>query len=190
MRLEGVAGLRYSADDPETSDVDLRSRVVWITAKGRRDLILPIGARAARDIDRHIPGARRSSARGRRVALARHKGAAHGERRGGCWNHHCRPLLCVCPHQANCMVSQIPSCYSPAGTRRSRSIILPPTRTPVSGEVTTTPPRRTGSTGTRPAPPASSFSAGGTDLRCPPPGLLLAARNSQGTQPADRENPT
>ena len=31
MRLEGIAGLRYSADDPEASDVDLRSRVVRIT---------------------------------------------------------------------------------------------------------------------------------------------------------------
>src|ERR1039457_3646846 len=38
MRLEDMAGLRYSAGDPEASDVDLRSRVVRITAKGRREL--------------------------------------------------------------------------------------------------------------------------------------------------------
>ena len=49
-----MAGLRYSADDPEASDVDLRSRVVRIMQKGRRELVLPIGAKAARDIDRYI----------------------------------------------------------------------------------------------------------------------------------------
>ena len=54
MRLEGMAGLRYNSDDPELSDVDLRSRVVRIVAKGRRELVLPIGAKAARDIDRYI----------------------------------------------------------------------------------------------------------------------------------------
>jgi site-specific recombinase XerC len=54
MRLEGMAGLRYNSDDPELSDVDLRSRVVRIVAKGRRELVLPIGTKAARDIDRYI----------------------------------------------------------------------------------------------------------------------------------------
>jgi integrase/recombinase XerC len=34
MRLEGMGGLRYSADDPDRSDADLRSRVVRIIAKG------------------------------------------------------------------------------------------------------------------------------------------------------------
>ena len=33
MRLEGMSGLRYSADDPEFSDVDLTSHVARITAK-------------------------------------------------------------------------------------------------------------------------------------------------------------
>jgi site-specific recombinase XerD len=54
MRLEGMGGLRYNADDPEISDVDLKSRVARITAKGRRELVLPIGAKTARDIDRYI----------------------------------------------------------------------------------------------------------------------------------------
>lgn len=54
MRLEGMAGLRYHAEDADSSDVDLRSRVVRIIAKGRRDLVLPIGAKTARDIDRYI----------------------------------------------------------------------------------------------------------------------------------------
>lgn len=35
MRPEGMSGLRYIADDPERSDVDLRSGVVRITAKRR-----------------------------------------------------------------------------------------------------------------------------------------------------------
>jgi site-specific recombinase XerD len=54
MRLEGMAGVRYNADDPELTDVDLRSRVVRIVAKGRRELVLPIGAKTARDIDRYV----------------------------------------------------------------------------------------------------------------------------------------
>jgi site-specific recombinase XerC len=80
MRLEGMAGLRYSAGDPEASDVDLRSRVVRITAKGRRELVLPIGAKSGRDIDRYIR-VRASHPRSRRVALAWHERPAHGERR-------------------------------------------------------------------------------------------------------------
>jgi len=54
MRLEGMGGLRYSADNPDHSDADLRSRVVRIIAKGRREMVLPIGAKTARDIDRYI----------------------------------------------------------------------------------------------------------------------------------------
>jgi site-specific recombinase XerC len=54
VRLEGMAGLRYNAHDPELSDVDLRSRVVRIVAKGRREMVLPIGTKTARDIDRYI----------------------------------------------------------------------------------------------------------------------------------------
>lgn len=54
MRLEGMAGLRHDAANPENSDVDLRSRVVRVTAKGRRELVLPIGVKVARDIDRYL----------------------------------------------------------------------------------------------------------------------------------------
>ena len=54
MRLEGMGGLRYNAEDADLSDLDLRSRVVRITAKGRREMVLPIGTKAARDIDRYI----------------------------------------------------------------------------------------------------------------------------------------
>lgn len=54
MRLEGMAGLRYSATDEDSSDVDLRSHVVRIVAKGRREMVLPIGKKTARDLDRYI----------------------------------------------------------------------------------------------------------------------------------------
>ena len=49
-----MGGLCYSAGDPDSSDVDPRSRVVRVTAKRRRELVLPIGSKTARDIDRYI----------------------------------------------------------------------------------------------------------------------------------------
>lgn len=54
MRLEGMAGLRYDASDPDLSDVDLHGNVVRVTAKGRREMVLPIGKKTARDIDRYL----------------------------------------------------------------------------------------------------------------------------------------
>jgi site-specific recombinase XerC len=54
MRLEGMGGLRYSTDDADLSDVDLRGSIVRVTAKGRREMVLPIGRKTARDIDRYI----------------------------------------------------------------------------------------------------------------------------------------
>jgi site-specific recombinase XerC len=54
MRLEGMGGLRYSANDPDLSDVDLRAYVVRVAAKGLREMVLPIGKKTARDIDRYI----------------------------------------------------------------------------------------------------------------------------------------
>jgi site-specific recombinase XerC len=54
MRLEGMAGLRYDPADADLSDVDLRGSVVRVTVKGRREMVLPIGKKAARDIDRYL----------------------------------------------------------------------------------------------------------------------------------------
>jgi site-specific recombinase XerD len=54
MRLEGMAGLRYSVEDAELSDVDLLGNVVRVTAKDRREMVLPIGKKTARDIDRYL----------------------------------------------------------------------------------------------------------------------------------------
>ena len=91
MRLEGMGGLRYSANDVDSSDVDLRSRVVRITAKGRREMVLSNGAKTARDLDRTsapvlrtharpIRGcgsARRARRPPRRTAPGHHRPAGH-----------------------------------------------------------------------------------------------------------------
>ena len=49
-----MGGLRYSAEDADLSDVDLRANVVRVTVKGRRDIVLPIGKKTARSIDRYL----------------------------------------------------------------------------------------------------------------------------------------
>jgi integrase/recombinase XerD len=49
-----MAGLRYDPAVPDRSDVDLRGSVVRVTMKGRREMVLPIGKKAARDIDRYL----------------------------------------------------------------------------------------------------------------------------------------
>lgn len=51
MRLEDLSGPRHTADDRELSNADLTPRVARISAKGRREVVLPIGAKTARDID-------------------------------------------------------------------------------------------------------------------------------------------
>jgi hypothetical protein len=48
-----MVGLGYDTDDPDSSDVDLRSHRAHI-AKARREMVLPIGTKAAPDIDRYI----------------------------------------------------------------------------------------------------------------------------------------
>jgi len=54
VRLEGMGGLRYNSDEPRSSDVDLVSRTVRIIAKGRRDLVLPLGLKASHEIDQYL----------------------------------------------------------------------------------------------------------------------------------------
>jgi site-specific recombinase XerC len=49
-----MTGLRYDPSDSDLSDVDLHGSVVPITAKGRREMVLPIGKKTARDIDRYL----------------------------------------------------------------------------------------------------------------------------------------
>jgi integrase len=49
-----MGGLRFNAEDADKSDVDLRSHVVRVIAKGRREMVLPIGKKTARDIDGYI----------------------------------------------------------------------------------------------------------------------------------------
>jgi site-specific recombinase XerC len=46
MRLEGMSGLRYRADDPEFSDVDLTSRGAH-DSQGPLELVLPAGGKSS-----------------------------------------------------------------------------------------------------------------------------------------------
>lgn len=46
--------MRYDASDANLLDVDLRGNVVRVTVKGRREMVLPIGKKTARDIDRYL----------------------------------------------------------------------------------------------------------------------------------------
>lgn len=53
-RLEEVASLRYVPADDEQNDLDLDLGLVRVLGKGRRERILPIGARTVRAIDRYL----------------------------------------------------------------------------------------------------------------------------------------
>lgn len=53
-RLEEVANLRYVPTDDEQNDLDLDLGLVRVLGKGRRERILPIGARTVRAIDRYL----------------------------------------------------------------------------------------------------------------------------------------
>ncbi|MEV4178785.1 tyrosine-type recombinase/integrase [Nonomuraea sp. NPDC049709] len=52
-RVSGLADLRYSTD-PEESDVQLKQGLLRIRLKGGNSVFVPIGAKAARDLDRYI----------------------------------------------------------------------------------------------------------------------------------------
>ncbi len=53
MRLDSLAGLRYSADQ-DASDVMLSRKLLRIRKKGGDTMFVPIGNKAARDLDRYI----------------------------------------------------------------------------------------------------------------------------------------
>lgn len=53
MRVSSLAGLRYSTD-PEESDVSLGKKLLTIRKKGGDIIQVPIGKKAARDLDRYI----------------------------------------------------------------------------------------------------------------------------------------
>ena len=54
VRVEGLAGLRYTPDDPDTQDVHLSRYVIRIVLKGGDEHNAPIGRKAAAAIDRYI----------------------------------------------------------------------------------------------------------------------------------------
>jgi site-specific recombinase XerD len=54
VRLAELAGIRYNADDPARSDIDLRGREVRVCGKGGKGRIVRIGYDAARSLDRYL----------------------------------------------------------------------------------------------------------------------------------------
>jgi site-specific recombinase XerD len=49
-----ATGIRYSTDDPRSSDVDLWQREITVHGKGRKDRIVKIGHHAAVSLDRYL----------------------------------------------------------------------------------------------------------------------------------------
>jgi site-specific recombinase XerD len=54
IRLSELAGIRYNADDPRGSDVDLRQREITVHGKGLKNRIVKIGHHAAVSLDRYL----------------------------------------------------------------------------------------------------------------------------------------
>lgn len=54
LRVSSVADLRYSSGDPDQSDVLLTSKLLRVRKKGGDIILVPIGKKAARDLDRYI----------------------------------------------------------------------------------------------------------------------------------------
>ena len=53
-RRAEIEGLRWTPADDETNDVDLNTGVLRVIGKGRRERILPVGARSVKALDRYI----------------------------------------------------------------------------------------------------------------------------------------
>lgn len=54
LRVSSVAGLRYSSSDPDRSDVMLTQKLLRVRKKGGDIILVPIGKKAARDLDRYL----------------------------------------------------------------------------------------------------------------------------------------
>ncbi|MDP8928084.1 MAG: tyrosine-type recombinase/integrase [Actinomycetota bacterium] len=54
LRLAELTGLRYRADDPEDSDLDLDAQTVTVIGKGTRLRIVRIGAKSVQAVDRYL----------------------------------------------------------------------------------------------------------------------------------------
>ena len=54
IRLSEVAGIRYDAEDPGRTEVDLRHREITVQGKGRKTRTVKISFDAARSLDRYL----------------------------------------------------------------------------------------------------------------------------------------
>ena len=81
MRLKGVGGLRYNAEDAGLSDVDLRVNVVHVTAKGQHEMVLSTGKKTPATSTGKSAYTRPALAQTTlRLAVARHQGLTHAKR--------------------------------------------------------------------------------------------------------------
>jgi site-specific recombinase XerD len=62
VRLSGLAGIRYTPDDPDTNDVQLARHRLRVRLKGGREIWVPIGRKAAAACDRYIRARKRHRA--------------------------------------------------------------------------------------------------------------------------------
>lgn len=53
-RRAEVVGLRWSSDDPENNDLDLNNGVLRVMGKGRRERLVPVGAKTIKALDRYL----------------------------------------------------------------------------------------------------------------------------------------
>jgi site-specific recombinase XerD len=53
-RASEVAGLQWTPDNPRTNDVDLDQGVLFVTGKGRRRRVLPIGRKTIKALDKYL----------------------------------------------------------------------------------------------------------------------------------------
>lgn len=72
VRVEGLAGIRYTPNNPETQDVHLSRYTLRIVLKGGDEHLAPIGKKAAAAVDRYIRArARRPDASDERLWLGK-----------------------------------------------------------------------------------------------------------------------
>lgn len=78
-RLAEVAGIRYVADDPQRSDLDMESGLAHVMGKGRRPRVVPLGTRTLTALDRYLRlRARHSQSQGPWLWLG-HSGGLSGD---------------------------------------------------------------------------------------------------------------
>ena len=74
-RRAEVVGLRWNPDDDENNDVDLNAGLLRVQGKGRRERVLPIGAKTIKALDRYLRKRAQHPAAASKSLWLGHKGA-------------------------------------------------------------------------------------------------------------------